>query len=479
MDEQQNNTNRPVNPRRKKRSQLQVFKEAYLPVIIAAVAVLLIIVFIVGSISRAVEKRKAEEEASIAASNALVLQQEKLAQEAQRLIAEAEPLAAQYDYLNAIALLESFSGNIDDYPELDAKHSEYQAAQAKMVAWEDPSKVVNLSFQLLVADAERTFNNETYATLFNKNFVTTTEFSNILQQLYDNGYVLVSMDDFVSAEQSNDGKITYTNKTLYLPEGKKPLMLTQTNVNYNIYLIDSNGDKFADKDGGGFATRMILDENGRITCEMINSTGQTVTGAFDLVPILNSFIELHPDFSYQGARATLALTGYNGLFGYRTNPDLKDYFGVEAYNKAVAGATEIANALLAEGYEFACYTYENIAYGDSETAGIQADLTHWNEEVVPILGQIDTLVYAQNSDIANDTGAYSGEKFDLLQSNGFTKYIGFCSDGITWASLNGSYLRQGRLLVSGSTMAHHADWFTGMFDAASVLDTTARGSTPS
>ena len=48
MDEQQNNTNRPVNPRRKKRSQLQVFKEAYLPIIIAAVAVLLIIIFVVG-----------------------------------------------------------------------------------------------------------------------------------------------------------------------------------------------------------------------------------------------------------------------------------------------------------------------------------------------------------------------------------------------------------------------------------------------
>ena len=152
---------------------------------------------------------------------------------------------------------------------------------------------------------------------------------------------------------------------------------------------------------------------------------------------------------------------------------------MEAYNKAVAGATEIANALLAEGYEFACYTYENIAYGDSETSGIQADLTHWNDEVVPILGQIDTLVYAQNSDIANDTGAYSGEKFDLLKSNGFTRYIGFCTEGTSWASLNESYLRQGRLMVTGSTMAHHADWFTGMFDAASILDVTARGSTPS
>ena len=43
---------RPANPRRKKRSQMQIFKEAYLPVIIAALALILIVTFIVGSVTR-------------------------------------------------------------------------------------------------------------------------------------------------------------------------------------------------------------------------------------------------------------------------------------------------------------------------------------------------------------------------------------------------------------------------------------------
>lgn len=477
MDEQRTNENRPVNPRRRPRSKIQVFKEAYLPVVIAGAAVLLIIIFIIGSITRAVEKRNAEIQASIDASNSVAAELQQLEDEAQKLIADAEPLARQYDYLGAIEILDSFRGTLSDFPAIADKRAEYEQAQRQMVAWDDPGKVLNLSFQLLVAEAERTFSHPTYATLFNRNFITTEEFSKILLQLYENGYILVNMDDFITEETSADGKTVYSAKTLYLPEGKKPLMLTQTNVNYNIYLIDSDGDRLADKNGGGFATRMVLDENGEITCEMVDNNGQTVTGDFDLVPILNDFVDAHPDFSYKGAKATLALTGYNGLFGYRTNASAKDHFGADAYNEAVAGATEIAAALLADGYEFACYTYENIAYGEKGTAEIQADLELWNKEVVPILGQVDTLVYAQNSDIDSGTAAYSGDKFTLLQNNGFTKFIGFCSEGTSWVSLNGEYLRQGRLMVTGSNVAHKADWFTGIFDAATILD-SSRGDVP-
>lgn len=477
MDEQRSNDNRPVNSRRKPRSKMQIFKEAYLPVIIAAAAVLLIIIFIIGSITRAVQKRNAEIASSLAASSSAEALQQQLEEEAQKLISEAEPLAQQYDYLGAIALLKSFSGTIDDFPAISDKVVEYENAQSKMVAWNDPGQVLNLSFQLLVADAERTFNHPTYAILFNRNFMTTEEFSSILLQLYENGYILVSMDDFISTETGSDGSVTYTAKTLFLPEGKKPLMLTQTNVNYNNYLIDSDGDRFADKDGGGFATRMILDENGEITCEMISSTGETVTGAFDLVPILNDFVDAHPDFSYQGAKATLALTGYNGLFGYRTNADAKDYFGVDTYNKALADAAEIADVLRNDGYELACYTYANIGYGESGTAEIEADLALWKEEVVPILGEVDTLVFAQNSDIDDGTAAYYGDKIALLQKYGFAKFIGFCDEGSSWVSLNDGYLRQGRLMVTGSTVAHNSDWFTGIFDTANLLD-PSRGDVP-
>ena len=42
-------------------------------------------------------------------------------------------------------------------------------------------------------------------------------------------------------------------------------------------------------------------------------------GKYDLVPILDRFVEEHPDFSYRGAKAILALTGYNGVLGYRTD----------------------------------------------------------------------------------------------------------------------------------------------------------------
>ena len=54
--------NRPQ--RRKKRSLERIIKEDYLPYIIAGVTLILVIVFISGAISRAVEKRAADETAA-------------------------------------------------------------------------------------------------------------------------------------------------------------------------------------------------------------------------------------------------------------------------------------------------------------------------------------------------------------------------------------------------------------------------------
>lgn len=463
MDQQQDKQTRPVNPRRRKRTQMQIFKEAYLPVIIAGVALVLILVFIIGSISRGVQRNKYEEQAKLEASIAAQEEFDRQSKEATDLLSKAAQAALQFDYDSAIALIDSFTGDYSQFPELAQRRAEYDQAVDTLVLWNDPSKVLNLSFQLLIADPSRAFVDEVYGTSYNRNFITTEEFSRILQQLYEKGYILVSMSDIA------DGILP---KDLYLPEDKKPLILTQTNVNYNTYMVDSNGDKLPDKGGDGFASKLVLDANGSLTCEMVDSNGQTVTGAYDLVPILESFIATHPDFSYKGARAILAVTGYDGLFGYRTNPSAKDSFGAASYEKQIQEAGTIINALRSTGYEIVCYTYNNVAYGARTAPQIQADLNMWKNEVEPILGAVDMLVFARNSDIGDKSTPYSGELYDTLRSYGFTRYLGFCTDGKPWFASESDCIRQGRILVTGENLTLHADWFSGILDAASVLDTT-------
>lgn len=476
MEEQMNESNRPVNSRRKKRTKMQIFKETYLPVIIAGIAIILIIIFIIGSITRAVQKRKAEKQASITASSEQAAEQARLEQVAQNLIKNANNLIAIYDYQGAINLLNSFEGDISDFPSINDKILECEAAQRNLVTWADPNQIPNLSFQLLVADPNRGFNHNTYGYSINKNFITTSEFSKILQQLYDNGYILVDFDDFITTESNISGNSIFKIKPLQLPKGKKPIMLTQTNVNYNYYLIDSNQDKVPDAGGTGIASKLLWNGS-NFTCEMVDANGQTITGDFDLVPILEKFIKKHPDFSYRGARATLALTGYNGVFGYRTHPEAKELFGEAAYNKDVRDAKKVATALTNAGYKLACYTYENISYNEYGITRIKGEMSKWNDEVVSLLGQFDIFTFAQNDDITTDP-VYSGEKYDTLYENGFRYYIGFSTDGKPWTTVTDNYIRQGRIMVTGSNLAHKPEWFTSMFDASSVLGPN-RGNVPS
>lgn len=474
MDEYRNEPRRPATPRRRKKTKAQIFKETYLPLVIAAVAIVLIVVFIIGAIVRNVQKKQALERLEQQSIAAQEEESAQLALEEQTLLVEAAELAATYDYDGAIAVLDTFSGDISKYPTISGRRAEYVLAKSQMVAWDDPGKVVNLSFQMLIADIQMSLRHQSRAQMIINNFITTDEFSKILQELYDNGYILVKPSDFVETSVNADGETVFTPKTLYLPAGKKPLMITQTNVNYNVYLVDSDGDRKADKYGGGFANKLVLDSSGNITCEMINSTGQTVYGDFDLIPILDAFVEENPDFSYRGAKAIIALTGYNGLFGHRTQPDAVLTWGQEIYDDAVVQAKAVAERLRETGYILACYSYDNVSYGDIISAQIDQDLTKWDNEVVPILGEVDILVYAQGDDIVSGK-VYSGEKYQALKNHGFNYFIGFCSGSEGWFYTDTGYARQGRILVTGTNLANHSDWFMGMFYASNVLDSARSG----
>ena len=460
-------------PERRRKTKQELFKENTLPFIILGVAAILIVTFIIGSVVRGVQKKNAEAAASAAASESMAAEDVRLNDEMQTILADAERLAASYDYDGAIALIDSFSGNIGAYPQLQDARVNYEYSKGGLLVWDDPNSIINLSFQTLVADPGRAYTNASYGDSMKRNFITVSEFEKVLERLYNNNYVLVGLKDIITATTDENGTITYAYKELYLPEGKKPVVLTQTNVNYNLYLVDSDEDMKPDQGGVGIASKLVLQDDGSITCEMVDSSGNTVTGAYDLVPILDQFVADHPDFSYHGAKAVLALTGYNGLFGYRTHAEARETFGEQVYNENVAAVKELAAVLQDSGYELGCYTYANAPYGGFSLSEIQADMQQWVDEVTPILGTLDIMVFAQDSDINNGM-LYSGEKYDYLKSVGFNYFLGYCGDGDSFTFVSEEYVRQGRLLVNGTNLTQNAAWFNGIFDTDGILD-AARG----
>lgn len=463
----------PSNPRRRRRkkSKLQLFKEGPLPAIIAGVALILILTFIVGSISGAIQRRKEAAELATQESQAAEQEADRLDDEAQRIMAEAERLAAGYDYEGAIAMLNSFSGDESKYQGMITQKANYVDLQATMQEFSDPSQIPNLSFHVLIADPARAWKDPNYGGQYNRNFVTTEEFSKILDQLYANNYVLVDYNSFITMSPDLDGNNVYMKDSIYLPEGKKPVMITETMVNYFAYMIDPDKNGTPDANGGGFASKLVIDAGGDIKAEMVNAEGQTVVGDYDLVPILESFIKEHPDFSYRGARATLAVTGDEGVFGYRCNTSYVQNFGNDFYEQEVAGAKQIVEALRNKGYTIACYSYANRDYRADSAQIIKEDIQKWQSQIVPVIGDVDIIVFARTTDIDD----YSGAKFKVLQDAGFGIMVN--NGTAPYAEINPDFVRQTRLMVTGNAMGWYSNRFAGYFDCNLVLD-SSRGNIP-
>ena len=460
--------------RRRKPSKSQIFKEVYLPAIIAGLALLLVLSFIVGSVTNAVKKKMLNDEANRRQSLSASQAADAAEKEYDALMAEAEALAAGYNYDEAIAKLNTFTGTDAEHQQaITAKKAEYTNAQSQLVEWKDVSQIPNLSFHVLMADPTRAISDAQYGGLYNRNFVTIDEFSKILEQLYAGGYILIDFDSFISTSTGVDGKESFFQSPLMLPAGKKPIMITETMVNYFNYMIDGNNDGEPDAGGAGFACKLVVDANGDIKAQYVDGSNQTLVGNYDLVPILEDFIKAHPDFSYRGARATLAVTGHEGVFGYRCNTSYIASKSQSYYDEQVAGAKEITQALREKGYTIASYTYSNQKYRDLSAKEISQEMTNWKNQVTPILGEVDVLVFARENGGIND---YTGAVFTALSDTGFQYFV---DDGEKPSvTINTSYIRQTRLMVTGMNMQWHPTWFTQYFDCNAVLDTAVRGSVP-
>lgn len=474
----------PLDPRyvrRRKREKKRIFKEVYLPAIIAGLALLLILSFIVGSVSNALTVKKNKDSAAQVEAQQQASAADAAEVEFKRTMAQVESLVTGYDYQGAIDLLNEYlngyNGSNNTFREQAvAKQAALVNEQNQLVELKDATTIPNLSFHVLMADASRACNKDVsgadMAGLYNKNFVSVEEFSRILNQLYSSNYVLVDFDSFVYKATGVDGNDEFGAKSIYLPQGKKPVMITETMVNYFEYMVDPDKDGTLDGTGHGFANKLVLDENGDIKAAYVDANGQSLVGNYDLVPVLESFIQEHPDFVYQGARAILAVSGTEGVFGYRTNTSYVSRFGQAFYDNEVIEAKKVVAALREKGYTIASYTYSNQAYRSMTTLQIQAEVTNWTNQITPVLGEVDTMVFARASDIES----YSGTTFDVLYRSGIRYFLN--SGSSPRVDINKTFVRQTRLMVTGETLAWYSSQFTSYFDSNVVLDLTTRGGMP-
>ncbi len=387
--------------------------------------------------------------------------EEEINKEAQnaKILDEANILALGYDYEKAIKHLEAVEG-YETIPEFVAAIDKYKTSMESLVEWEDIGKISHIFFHTLIVDTDKAFDGDASEDGYNQVMTTVDEFNKIMQQMYDRGYVLVSLHDMASFVENADGTKTMTKGKIMLPEGKIPFVLSQDDVSYYEYM-----------DGDGFASKLIIGEDGKVTNEMILEDGQVVTGSYDVLPLLEDFIKEHPDFSYRGARGILALTGYNGVFGYRTSPS--EYPDSPTLQADIEKAKEVAKAIKEQGWEFASHGWGHRNLGSISYDHFVRDTDKWESEVESILGETDILIYPFGGDIGN-WHEYSGDRYKYLTEKGFSYFCNVDGSAQYWVQLTDDYLRQGRMNVDGIRM--YEDLYGGkdrlkpFIDVESVFD---------
>ncbi len=383
----------------------------------------------------------------------------------------ADIMAAQYNYDAAIDILNKAPMQVDNKVE---RIERYEKERDSCVEW-DVTETYHIFFHTLVYDTSLAFDGDENEAGYNQVMTTVDEFNKMIEIMYERGYVLVSLHDLAKMETDADGNEVMTKQTIMLPPGKKAMVVSQDDVSYYHYM-----------DGDGMATKLIIDENGEVKNEYLETDGTISVGDYDMVPLLDSFVQEHPDFSYRGAKGILALTGYNGVLGYRTDIAYKTRenldrvqelwfeehpdFDEEAWNNEVAEATKVADAMKATGWEFASHTWGHQNVGTASLEKVKTDAEKWMTYVSPILGGTDVIIFAFGSDLG-DWHPYTmdNEKFAYFKSIGFNY---FCNvDGSNkFMQITDDAFRMGRWNLDGYRMYYYPEKLTDLFDVEDVWD---------
>lgn len=326
--------------------------------------------------------------------------------------------------------------------------------------------VEHLFFHPVVAYPDLAFDGDAEANGIDDYMVTVDEYDKILQNVYEKGYVLVDINDVWSETTAEDGTAKMVRNTLYLPEGKKPLILSYDDTNYYPYMLEN-----------GFTYKLILGDDGKIASWGKDPDGnEVISRDLDAIPILDKFVEEHPDFSPFGAKGCLSLTGYAGILGYRTQTDTQSWTEEQEANRQqeIEAVKPIIAELKRTGWTFGSHTWGHIRLGTKSLEVVQEDTQRWANEVGSLVGPTKILFYPHGERPDGDDWKQTGPIFQYLQSQGFRV---FCSVGIE----SFSYIKKDicavicdRLHPDGTTLRYSRQRYLQFYDAKDIMDVDVR-----
>ncbi len=305
--------------------------------------------------------------------------------------------------------------------------------------------------------------------------VTVEEYNKILQSVYDNNYVIVNMNDVWSEYTTDSGETRMRRNILMIPEGKKPLVISFDDTNYYPYMLQQ-----------GFTSKLVLGSDGEVWAECTDPyTKQTfLTQDLDAITILDKFVKEHPDFSLNGVKGCLSLTGYEGILGYRTQNDIdipendprRPAFDANRQSE-IDAVKPIIQRLKETGWYFGSHTWGHIRLSTRSTESIKRDTLRWAEEVGSLVGPTQILFYPHGArpDGDNDV-TQTGPQFKWLQSQGFRIFasVGInsyekCKSDIS-AVICDRLHPDGTTLRSGKSLARYQQFY----NAKEIIDLAIR-----
>ena len=313
----------------------------------------------------------------------------------------------------------------------------------------------------LIADTDTAFAGR-YRSSSTDLYLTTSEFEKILENLYERDYVLVDPENLIEASDPT----FLLERNLKVPKGKKPLVVVIENLQYNATAYNC-----------GTCRRLVLNDEYQVCGEYVNSAGETIVSrTAESIGILDTFVEKHPDFTYDGAKGIISVSGHEACFGYvvaageiedrnaalsasnlpQINPTNEDI------DYARERVTEIVNVLADNGWKFASCTYSYIEdCRNTEKQILMDDTEKWLDQIGSLFGEVHMLVYPNGNYIyGTDDRAvyYKNHGFRIFFGGGATPYYTY----------GDNYLYLDRAMMSYKTLTRKA--YQELFDYNEIID---------